>query len=245
MIELYHGDCLEIMPSIPNKSIDMILCDLPYGTTQNKWDSMINLNLLWQHYERIVKPNGAILLFAQTPFDKTLGFSNIRMLRYEIIWVKNQSTGFMNAKKMPLKAHENILVFYKSLPHYNPIFSVGKPYTKKRNGKQETGSNYGKVGIREHTDIMNEGLRYPNTILKFDIVPFTERTHPTEKPIQLLEYLVKTYTNEGDTVLDNCMGSGTTGLACRNLNRNFIGIEKDEKYFEIAKKRVYEDIYTK
>lgn len=228
---LKQGDCLELMKDIPDKSVDMILCDLPYGTTKNKWDSVINLDLLWKQYERIIKDNGCIILFAQTPFDKVLGTSNLKLLKYEWIWQKDNGTGFLNAKKMPLKLHENILVFYKNTPTYNPQMRKGfKPYSQK-SGRGS--SNYGEQ-IRVITE--NDGTRYPVDIVEFK--RDKNKLHPTQKPVALLEYLIKTYTNEGNLVLDNCMGSGSTGVACINTNRNFIGIELDENYFNIAKERI-------
>ena len=231
MIDLRQGDCLELMKDIPDKSIDMILCDLPYGTTKNKWDSVINLDLLWKQYERIIKDNGCIILFAQTPFDKVLGTSNLKLLKYEWIWQKDNGTGFLNAKKMPLKLHENILVFYKNTPTYNPQMRKGfKPYSQK-SGRGS--SNYGEQ-IRVITE--NDGTRYPVDIVEFK--RDKNKLHPTQKPVALLEYLIKTYTNEGNLVLDNCMGSGSTGVACKNLNRSFIGIELDKNYFKIAKERI-------
>lgn len=230
-VDLKCGDCLEIMKDISDKSIDMILCDLPYGTTKNKWDSIIPLNELWEQYERIIKDNGAIVLFSQMPFTAELVNSNLKLFRYEWIWKKENGTGFLNAKKMPLKIHENILVFYKKLPTYNPQMRTGfKPY-KCKQGRHST--NYGAYEQGHITE--SNGERYP-----IDIIEFKKDTglHPTQKPVALLEYLIKTYTNEGDVVLDNCMGSGTTGVACKKLNRNFIGIELDEKYFNIAKERI-------
>ena len=229
--ELLHGDCLELMKDIPDGSVDMILADLPYGTTRNKWDSVIDLEKLWKQYERLIKDNGAIVLFAQTPFDKVLGASNLKLLRYEWIWLKEQGTGFLNAKKMPLKNHENILVFYKKLPTYNPQMRTGfKPYETK---KGHHGSNYGddKGAITK-----SNGERYPLSTV--EIARDKNRVHPTQKPVALLEYLIKTYTNEGETVLDNTMGSGSTGVACVNTNRHFIGIELNENYFNIAKERI-------
>lgn len=227
--KIYKEDCLEGMKKIPDKSIDMILCDLPYGTTRNKWDIIIDLDLLWGQYERIIKDNGAIVLTAQTPFDKVLGVSNLKMLRYEWIWNKKSGTGYLNAKKMPLKNHENILVFYKKLPTYNPQMTKGKPYSKKSRRKS---SNY-----NSHKQVLtvNEGLRYPLTIQSFNK---ETGLHPTQKPVALFEYLIKTYSNEGDTILDNCMGSGTTAIACLNTNRNFIGFELDEEYYNLANERV-------
>ena len=234
-IKLIHGDCLEEMKNIPDKSIDMILCDLPYGTTQNKWDSIIPLELLWEQYKRIIKDNGAIVLFAQTPFDKVLGASNLKMLKYEWIWEKQQGTGFLNAKKMPLKKHENILVFYKKLPTYNPQMIGNEIRIIKRNKDGKTTDNYGKFTYDEQSTYVG---RYPTSILSFD--RDKNKLHPTQKPVALLEYLIKTYTNEEEIVLDNTMGSGSTGVSCVNTNRKFIGIELDEKYFEIAKNRIEE-----
>lgn len=229
--QIILGDCLEVMPRIPDKSIDMILCDLPYGTTQNKWDSVIPLKQLWAEYERIIKDNGAIVLTAQTPFDKVLGYSNLKLLKYEWIWEKPQGTGHLNAKKMPLKNHENILIFYKELPIYNPQMTAGKPY-KQKSGRGST--NYNK----QHAVITdNKGERCPLTVLKFSP---DKGLHPTQKPVALFEYLIKTYTNEGDVVLDNCIGSGTTAVACVNTKRNFIGIEIEEKYYKASLKRIAE-----
>ena len=234
MIKLINDDCLNAIKDIPDNSIDMILCDLPYGTTRNKWDSVIPLDELWKQYERIIKDNGVICLFAQSPFDKVLGCSNLKLFRYEWIWQKDNGTGFLNAKKMPLKIHENILVFYKKLPTYNPQMRTGfKPY-KCKQGRHST--NYGLYEQGHITE--SNGERYP-----IDIIEFKKDSglHPTQKPVALLEYLIKTYTNENDIVLDNCMGSGSTGVACINTNRNFIGIELDEKYFKIAKDRIKEE----
>ena len=230
--KIYLGDCLELMKDIPDKSVDMILCDLPYGTTQNKWDCVIDLSKLWGNYERIIKDNGAIVLTAQTPFDKVLGVSNLKLLKYEWIWQKEAGTGFLNAKRMPLKDHENILVFYKSTPIYNPQMTQGKPYICK---KSHHGTNYGKDVI-DVVVTKSNGERYPKTIIK--LPRDKQKLHPTQKPVALFEYLIKTYTNEGETVLDNCIGSGTTAIACINTNRNFIGIEKDEHYFNLANERI-------
>lgn len=238
-IELWNGDCLELMNNIPDKSIDMILSDLPYGTTHCKWDSVLPLEELWKQYCRIAKENAAIVLFAQTPFDKVLGSSNLKMLRYEWIWEKTQATGHLNAKKMPMKAHENILVFYKKLPIYNPQITKGHTpihsYTKYVSTQNNT-EIYGKMS-REISD-GGETTRYPRSVLTFSSDKQKCYLHPTQKPLALCEYMIKTYTNEGNLVLDNCMGSGTTGLACKNLHRRFIGIEKEKKYFEIAKERI-------
>ena len=229
-IDLRQGDCLEIMKEIPEKSIDMILCDLPYGTTaRNEWDCIIPFTQLWAGYERIIKDNGCIALFGQPPFDKKLACSNLKLFRYEWVWQKTQGTGHLNAKKMPMKAHENILIFYKSLPTYKPQMRTGKPYVCK--------SGRGSTNYREQNSVVtvNTGGRYPIDVLTYHS---EKGLHPTQKPVPLLEYLIKTYTNEGETVLDNCMGSGSTGVACVNTNRNFIGIELDENYFNIAKERI-------
>ena len=226
-----QGDCLELMKTIPDKSIDAIICDLPYGTTSNKWDSIINLDDLWAQYKRICK--GAIVLTAQTPFDKVLGCSNLKMLKYEWIWAKENGTGFLNAKKAPLKNHENVLVFYEKQPTYNPQMRTGfKPYTQKAG---RASSNYRpQIG---NIVTQSNGDRYPLSVIEFK--RDKDKVHPTQKPVGLMEFLIKTYTNQGDTVLDNCMGSGTTGVACKNLGRKFIGIEQDANYFQIASKRIY------
>lgn len=229
--KIYNEDCLQGMKRIPDKSVDMILADLPYGTTRNKWDSIIPLEPLWEQYERVIKDNGAIVLTAQTPFDKVLGVSNLKYLKYEWIWQKTEATGFLNAKKMPLKNHENILVFYKKQPTYNPQFTSGKPYSYKKDSISS--DNY---GDSKGTDlIVNDGSRHPLTVQTFKK---DKGLHPTQKPVALFEYLVKTYTNEGDVVLDNCIGSGTTAIACINTNRNYIGFELDETYFNTANERI-------
>ena len=230
--KIYNEDCLEGMKRIDDKSIDMILCDLPYGMTYNKWDTVIPLDKLWEQYERIIKDNGAIVLTAQTPFDKVLGTSNLKMLRYEWIWEKENATGFLNANKMPLRKHENILVFYKRLPLYNPQMGKGKPYID--TNKNKNSPNYAK--IKATPTVVNTGERYPVSIIKFN--RDKEKLHPTQKPVALFEYLIKTYTDEGETVLDNCIGSGTTAVACLNTNRNFIGFEREEKYYNIATERI-------
>lgn len=241
-IDLKKGDCLKLMNDIPDKSIDMILCDLPYGTTQNKWDSIISLDKLWEQYCRVIKDNGAIVLFAQTPFDKVLGCSNLKMLKYEWIWEKTSATGHLNAKKMPMKAHENILVFYKKLPTYNPQKTTGHTPVHSYTKHQDDGSNYGKTLIGISGGGSTE--RYPRSVQVFKTDKQKEALHPTQKPVDLLEYLIKTYTNEGETVLDNTMGSGSTGVAAVRTNRNFVGIELDDTYFEIANKRI-KDVYDR
>jgi len=234
-ITLWQGDCLELMANIPDNSVDMILCDLPYGTTRNKWDTIIPLDKLWEHYKRITKPNSAICLFSQMPFTAQLVMSNPKMFRYEWVLEKANATGFLNAKKMPMKAHETMSVFYDNLPSYNPIMEEGKPYVRTRdisNGDR----CYGKFS--KNTQVSTGG-RFPRDVLKFAWRRVGEKTiHPTQKPVSVCEYFIKTYSNEGATILDNCMGSGSTGVACVNTNRRFIGIEKDESYFEIAKERI-------
>jgi site-specific DNA-methyltransferase (adenine-specific) len=230
------------MKDIPDKSVNLILCDLPYGTTKNKWDTTINLVLLWEQYTRIIKKRGCVALFAQTPFDKILGASNLGMLKYEWIWEKPMAVGRLNCNFAPMKAHENILIFSKSAACYvknkdnamiyNPQMTAGKPY-KAISGRAST--NYDTKWSKEQLTI-NTGTRYPRDIQK--VAHDKEKYHPTQKPVALLEYLIKTYTNENETVLDNCMGSGSTGVACVNTNRNFIGIELDSNYFNIAKDRI-------
>ena len=241
-IKLLCGDCLELMKNIPDKSIDMILCDLPYGTTACKWDTIIPFEPLWNNYNRIIKDNGAICLFGAEPFSSKLRISNLQDYKYDWVWRKPRGTGHLNAKKQPLRDVENISVFYKKQCVYNPQFTKGEPYSALKGGKtsrvSESGeTTYGKFmnGAEFRND--NSGFRYPKQIIEFGVVE-RDTVHPTQKPIPLLEYLIKTYTNEGDTVLDNCMGSGSTGVACKNLNRNFIGIELDENYFNIAKERI-------
>lgn len=239
MIELIKGDCLVEMQNIPDKSIDMICADLPYGTTACKWDTIIPFEPLWEQYKRIIKDNGAIVLFGSQPFTSALVMSNPKMFRYEIIWIKHQATNPMFAKKGFLKAHENILVFYDKLPTYNPIIEYDKPYGgfKTRLGKK-VGEVYGACLDSQHRENPN-GERYPVSFVYFSNTNI-KKQHPTQKPVTLFEYLIKTYTNEGETVLDNTCGSGSTGVACVNTNRNFIGIEMDEAYFEIASKRINE-----
>lgn len=241
--KLVKGDCFDYFPNIEDGVIDSIICDLPYGTTKCKWDTILPLDDLWDQYKRILKPNGVVILFAQTPFDKVLGCSNLEWLKYEWIWEKTQATGFYNAKKMPMKAHENILVFYNKPPTYNAQKTTGhKPtnsYTKKADVQNKT-EVYGKVKV----DVSGGGDtdRYPRSVQVFASDKQKNKLdgtiHPTQKPLDLMEMLVKTYTNEGDLVLDNTCGSGTTNLACEKLNRRSIGIELDQKYFDISVKRL-------
>lgn len=230
--DLHHGDCLEVMAGLPDASVDMILCDLPYGTTACKWDSVIPFEPLWAQYRRIAKRNAAIVLTAQCPFDKALGASNLAMLRYEWIWRKEAGSGHLNAKRAPLKDHENVLVFYDQPPTYRPQMRTGfKPYVCKQGAPKS--ENY---GAQTGALTVSDGSRYPLTTVEFP--RDRAKVHPTQKPVALMEYLIRTYTHEGDVVLDNCMGSGTTGVACANTGRNFIGIERDDKYFAIASDRI-------
>ena len=228
---LFKGDCLSVMPKIPDSSIDMILCDLPYGTTQNKWDSIIPLEPLWEQYKRIIKNNGAIVLTAQTPFDKVLGCSNLEWLKYEWIWNKLSPTGHLNAKKMPMKKTENVLVFYKKLPTYNPQGLEYCPRIKKRSSKSVGSSNYGK-----HDDEnLSKYKGYPTNLLEF---MRESGLHPTQKPVPLFEYFIKTYTNEREIVLDNTAGVCTTAVACENTNRKWICIELEEEYCQKSAERL-------
>jgi site-specific DNA-methyltransferase (adenine-specific) len=239
MLELnriHLGDCLQGMKRVPDKSVDMILCDLPYGTTACKWDTIIPFEPLWKQYERIIKDNGAIVLTASQPFTSALVMSNPKWFKYSLVWDKKLSTGFLNAKKQPLRRHEDILVFYKKPPAYNPIMEQrGKIRKKGRtNINAKLTDNY---GVFNNTFTENN-IYSPTSILEFSNTNRTESIHPTQKPVALFEYLIKTYTNEGETVLDNCMGSGTTAIAALNTNRNFIGFEKDETYHAIACERI-------
>lgn len=279
---LYQGDCLEIMKNITDKSIDMILCDLPYQVTQNKWDTIIPMNDfininnknieknefylqqfmkgltkneinkiwkknkqegLWTYYNRIIKDNGAIVLFAQDIFSAQLINSNPKMYKYKFFWKKDRPSGFLNAKKMPLKNIEEILIFYKKCPTYNPQFTEGKPlhgmgakFKKIKNNN----NNYNDFNSCNNPSANREGdtKKYPKSILTFPRKSSSKMLHPTEKPVELLEYLIKTYSNEGDVILDNCMGSGSTGVACLKTNRDFIGIELDKGYFNMSKNRI-------
>lgn len=242
-IDLRQGDCLELMKDIPDGSIDMILCDLPYEQTHNDWDEIIPFKPLWKQYNRIIKDNGAIILFGNGMFTAKLMMSNPKMWRYNIIWQKTQPTGFLNAKKMPMRNHEDICVFYKKLPTYNPQKTTG--HIRKVSKAEH------KVGCKSTTDYGKHGLttydsteRYPLSVWKFAKDVQKSALHPTQKPVALLEHLIKTYTNEGDVVLDNCMGSGSTGVACVNTNRKFIGMELDETYFNVAKERIKNNGYT-
>ncbi|WP_373792303.1 site-specific DNA-methyltransferase [Jeotgalibaca porci] len=233
--KIYNEDCLEGMKRIPDESVDMILCDLPYGTTACKWDSIIPLESLWEHYERVIKENGAIVLTASQPFTTKLISSNMDIYKYNLVWEKPQGVDPFMAKKRPLNNMEDIVIFYKKQPTYNPQYEEGKPYKIERDKKPR---EYEITNtMMKPTTTINDGKRLPKRILKFK----QERGyHPTQKPVPLFEYLIKTYTNEGETVLDNCIGSGTTAIACLNTNRNFIGFEMDKEYFDIATKRIEE-----
>lgn len=233
----YLGDCLELMPQMEAGMFDMILCDLPYGTTENKWDSIIDINKLWQQYERIIKPSGAILLTASQPFTTTLVASNLKLFKYELIWVKSRPSGHLEAKNKPMRKHENILIFSKGASSngcknritYNPqglvkVERYNKNSTDTQNYCSRKNRPIGLVVKQEYTN-------YPNSIL--EIASKGKTIHPTQKPIELFEYLIKTYTNEGELILDNCAGSGTTGEACFNTGRNYIQIEKEQKYFDL------------
>lgn len=240
MIELRQGNCLEIMKEISDKSIDCIICDLPYGTTKCNWDVIIPFDKLWEEYNRIIKNNGAIILFGQEPFSSLLRLSNLENYKYDIYWEKERLTNINQVKRRVGKTVETISVFYKSQCTYNPqmITYIGKPRTNKvKNGKLGKLTDESEKKVIEYND---NGLRYPTQVWKFQRDCLTSNLHPTQKPLALLEELVKTFSNEGEWILDNCMGSGTTGMACKNLNRNFIGIELDKEYFEIAKKRINE-----
>ena len=242
MLKLLHGDCLELMKDIPDKSIDAIITDPPYGTTACKWDSVIPFDLMWKQLNRIIKPNGAIVLFGSEPFSSALRMSNIKNYKYDWIWQKNRGSNFATVKYMPMKEHEIISVFNKH--NYYPIMQKraggGADRVKYKINPSTKAEIYGGL-VSKKSSICSE-LRVPSSIQKFN----TEvGKHPTQKPVALIEYLIKTYTNENETVLDFTMGSGTTGVACKNLNRKFIGIEMDDKYFEIAKKRIEEHLVIK
>lgn len=239
-ISLYLGDCLEQMKAIQDKSVDMILCDLPYGVTQNKLDVIIPFSALWEEYKRIIKDDGAILLFAQGIFYVDLVNSNRKMFRYDLVWDKVLVSGFLNANRMPLRCHEQIAVFYKKMPTYNPQMRQGTPLHSKGakyKNKPIKNQNYGYFDV---TNDIRAGKteKYPTSILTFSKPHPSVAKHPTEKSTDLLEYLIKTYSKEGDTVLDNCMGCGNTGIACIKTGRKFIGIEINQKYFKIAEQNI-------
>ena len=228
--KIYLGDCLELMKEIPDKSIDCIICDLPYGTTANKWDTIIPFDKLWEQYKRVAKPSAAIVLFGAEPFSTLVRMSNLDMYHYDWIWEKNNSVGFLQANKRPLRIFENICVFYKEQPTYNPQGLIYKPKTQRRGS---VGGNYHSAKSNEY---VSEYENYPKDILRF--AKDTDGFHPTQKPVNLLRYLLATYSNEGDTILDNCIGSGTTAIAAIREKRHFIGFELNEEYYEKAMKRI-------
>lgn len=237
LYDLEIGDCLEFMPLIEDKSVDMILCDLPYGTTRCSWDVIIPFDILWLNYERLIKDNGAIVLFGAEPFSSYLRLSNIKLFKYDWIWDKIKGTGFLNAKKQPMRNHEVISVFYKQQCTYNPQKTKGhvkKKSTRRKHLQTDVYGNMNKDYTYESTD------RYPRSIIEHKTDTQNSSIHPTQKPVGLLEYLIRTYTNEGDLILDNCMGSGSTAIAAYHTNRNFIGIEKDNNIFNSAIKRFKE-----
>ena len=232
-----QGDCIELMKLIADKSVDMILCDLPYGVTKNKWDSVIPLESLWEQYKRIIKDRGVIVLTAQDKFSAKLMLSNEKLHRYNLVWDKQLTSGFLNANRMPLRVHEDILIFYKKLPTYNPQKVLGSKNHSKGNMNTDINNNYGKYGKVDNLDKLGD-MKHPKSIISFQKPHPSKALHPTQKPVALFEYLIKTYTNEGDLVLDNCVGSGTTNIACFNTNRRCIGMEMNEEYFKVAKKRL-------
>ena len=237
---LFNGDCLEVMKDIPNKSIDMILCDLPYGTTKCKWDIIIPFDKLWEQYNRIIKDNGAVLLFGQEPFSSLLRCSNIKNYKYDIYWEKERLTNINQVKKRVGKTVETISIFYKNQCTYNPqmIKYDGKPRSNKvKNGTLGKLTDEQEKKVFEYND---NGYRYPTQVWKYQRDCLKSNLHTTQKPLKLCEDLIKTFSNENDIILDGCMGSNTTGLACKNTNRKFIGIELDKNYFEISKKRLQE-----
>ena len=235
---LLEGDCLDLMPLLPDNSVDMILCDLPYGTTQNKWDAVIPFTDLWAQYDRIAKPDAAVVLTAAQPFTSALVMSNPNAFKYQWVWEKTAATGFLNAKKQPLRAHEDVLVFYRSQPTYNPAMRDGATIKRVNASVADHGPNYAKAkSIRAPYESTQ---RFPRSVLKLPKDNRLKRQHPTQKPVALMEYLIRTYTNPGDVVMDNCMGSGTTGVACVNTGREFWGIERDPGYLEIAERRIAE-----
>jgi len=237
-INLINGECLEKMNELIEQGIvvDAIITDPPYGTTACKWDSVIPFDEMWERLNKLIKPNGAIVLFGSEPFSSALRMSNIKNYKYDWIWEKSKATNFLNAKKQPLRAKENIMLFYQKQPTYNPQMKKGTAYSKGIRKKQSKDDVYGSF---EQVEVKSIGLRYPRDVLYFKTAESEGKTfHKTQKPVPLMEYLIKTYTNENELVLDFTMGSGTTGVACKNTNRNFIGIELDDKYFGIAKERI-------
>jgi len=238
--ELYLGDCLKVMPLIDDKSIDLIICDLPYGSTKNHWDSEIDIDLLWKEYKRIIKKDGVIILFGTGLFTYKLALSNEKMYKYEIIWHKSKSGSSFTAKYRPVSKHENILIFGKGKVKYNPQLITGEPYYRKRKPNNGDKPNNHKLGVISESETTNTGFRYPSSVQFFQQKwRRQDQLHPTQKPVELIEWLIKSYSNENDLILDNCSGSGTTGIACINTKRNFILIEKDINFYEISRKRIF------
>ena len=239
MNKIMQGDCLELMKDIPDGSVDMILADLPYGTTACKWDTIIPFEPLWEHYKRIIKPNGAIVLFGSEPFSSALRMSNIKNYKYDWVWEKTKGGGFPLANKMPLKRHEIISVFYRKQPTYNPQKTKAPKHLIDKRKTLNNSSKYSSaIPMKNTIRKKDDGMRFPTSVQKISSV--SGGSHPTQKPVALFEYLIKTYTNEGDLVLDNVAGSGTTGVACQNTNRKYILIEKEEEYINIIKDRLEE-----
>ena len=232
---LFHDDCMHVLPHLGEGSVDLILCDLPYGATANKWDQVIPIDPLWKQYRRLLRPKGNIVLFSQGIFTAKLIVSAEDLFRYKMAWVKNRPSGPLNAKRMPMRSHEDVCVFGEKSAKYNQVLSPGYPY--KVTASSQHSSNYGKFAS---TDIDNQGTRVPTDVLKFDIV-FRKGRHPTEKPIDLCRYLVKLFSDPGDLVLDNTMGSGTIPLAAKLESRRYIGIEKDDKWYEVAQSRILQN----
>lgn len=241
------GDCLDLFKTVPDKSVDLVLCDLPYGDTHNTWDKTIPIEPLFAEYKRVIKDNGAVILFAQNAFMGELISKNPKFFRYNLVWNKVRVTGFLNARVAPMRKHEDILVFYKKAPTYNPQMELGGSPSHSRGSKRENvvstdkGLTYGKYNHKTYSDSTNSNLKYPTSIITISNKVTANRNHPSEKPVELMEYLIKTYTNEGDVVLDNAMGSGTVGVACKHLNRAFIGFELLDEYFKVAQKRIVEE----
>jgi len=238
---LHHGDCLEVMKDIPDGSIDMVLTDPPYQITACKWDSMIDLEPMWAQLKRIIKPNGAIVLFGVEPFSSQLRTSGIGIYKQDLVWLKTRPSNFMNAKKMFMNWHENVIVFYRKPPTFNRQMVAGEERAEAIRKVDRGSSVFGSTGEKDGYVFNNGGLKNPTTVLKFSNSN-KKSLHPTQKPVALMEYLIKTYTNENETVLDFTMGSGTTGVACKNLGRKFLGIEMDSEYFEIAKNRIHHTV---
>lgn len=234
---VYNIDFYEGIKYIEDKSIDMILCDLPYNVTKNKWDTPLDLDALWEEYKRVIKDDGAIVLTAQDKFSARLMLSNEKMHRYNLVWDKVMTSGFLNANRMPLRSHEDILVFYKKLPTYNPQKTVGKPNNSKGKGIRNTNNNYGDFKVVDNHKVLGN-LKHPKSILTIPKNHNATMIHPTQKPVELFSWLIKTYTNEGETVLDTCMGSGTTAISCIETKRNYIGFEIEEDYFNKINKRI-------